>query len=93
MGGEGSLDLLLGCLCFIGWGHHQYKDDPYFAVWTQVAITQVFCLGLNKRPAAHEPPRTKVEMRAVLGVFLLSSLFVVILPPPRPPPIRTYQVS
>ncbi|KAJ5648060.1 hypothetical protein N7490_004432 [Penicillium lividum] len=85
-----NLDLLLGLLTFIAWGHDNLLQGTAARVsrFTQLAMTLVFSLRLNK-PAPQEsnmlpmdkpcsssdvPARTLEERRAILGCFVLSSI-------------------
>ncbi|KAJ5692059.1 hypothetical protein N7462_001482 [Penicillium macrosclerotiorum] len=78
---EKSLDLLLGLLAFVGWANYQVHSKPFLAVFTQLAVSLVFDLGLNK-PLPDEASmafgpkqcRTMEERRAVLGCFLVTSV-------------------
>ncbi|RDW65074.1 hypothetical protein BP6252_10725 [Coleophoma cylindrospora] len=85
---EKNIDLLLGLLVFIGWAHCQLQSKPFLTVFTQLAMSVVFELGLNN-PVPKDPqimpymkekcrkplsPRTIEERRAVLGCFLVSSI-------------------
>jgi hypothetical protein len=72
-------------------GHFQFYAKPFLAAFTQLAMSLVFDLGLNKpvlkdmhpvpclkdktcsRPSG---PRTMDERRAVLGCFLITSMYV-----------------
>ncbi|KAI0104437.1 hypothetical protein F4814DRAFT_452551 [Daldinia grandis] len=83
-----SLDLLLGLLAFIGWATYQVQREPFLTLFTQLAISLVFDLGLTK-PVLKDPeltlcwnkkysrpaiPRTMEERRAVLSCFLITSI-------------------
>ncbi|KAF2257907.1 hypothetical protein CC78DRAFT_425554, partial [Lojkania enalia] len=52
-GSEKSLDVLLGIICYLGWFHYHKKDDFFLSMWTQIAISMTFSLGLHK--SAPEP--------------------------------------
>lgn len=68
--------------------NYQVHNKPFLAVFTQLAISLVFDLGLNK-PVPEETsrtsnlhkvsrpstPRTMEERRAVLGCFLVTSMY------------------
>ena len=85
-----KIDLLLGLLIFLAWGHNQIlnSNPAQLARFTQLATTMVFDLRLNKPPqeesnmlpvsqspfAANKQPRSLEERRAVLGCFVLSSM-------------------
>ncbi|KAH7146766.1 hypothetical protein B0J13DRAFT_317502 [Dactylonectria estremocensis] len=85
---ERSIEGLLGLLVCIAWGNLQVHRRPFLTLFTQLAISIVFNLGLNVRPPSglderanyrfHKPwvsgSRTMEERRAVLGVYLLSSI-------------------
>ncbi|KAI9681082.1 MAG: hypothetical protein M1822_007156 [Bathelium mastoideum] len=85
---ERNIDLLLGLLVFIGWAHYQTTSKPFLSVFTQLAMSLVFDLGLNKpipkdmqiMPCVKEKywkpstSRTMEERRAVLGCFLITSI-------------------
>ncbi|KAI1766320.1 hypothetical protein GGR53DRAFT_487022 [Hypoxylon sp. FL1150] len=100
--GEKNIDLLLGLLTFLAWAHYQAHYMSLITDLTQLAMSIVFDLGLNKaareprghisfktatknKPASERPttppqkPKTSEERRAVLGCFLLSSLFACTL--------------
>ncbi|KAL9623477.1 MAG: hypothetical protein Q9160_002157 [Pyrenula sp. 1 TL-2023] len=82
------IDLLLGLLAFIGWSNYQQHSRPFLAVFTQLSVSLVFDLGLNKPVPKDAPmmlcvdqkhlkpttPRTMEERRAVLGCFLITSI-------------------
>lgn len=88
-----NIDLLLGLLIFLAWGHNQLlnSNPAQLARFTQLATTLVFDLRLNKPPSeesnmlpisqcAFTPkgqPRSLEEKRAVLGCFVLSSMYVL----------------
>jgi len=72
-------------------------DKPFLSVLTQLAISLVFDLGLNKRPfrdpdvmfnfkpngcpkPSPSTVRTMEERRAVLGCFLITSMYIHIFP-------------
>ncbi|KAE9369122.1 hypothetical protein N431DRAFT_412898 [Stipitochalara longipes BDJ] len=83
-----NLELLLGILIFIGWCHYQVYSKPFLSVFTQLAASLVYDLGLNRPvpkdtqalPCLKEKffkpttPRTMEERRAVLGCFLITSI-------------------
>ncbi|KAI1779151.1 hypothetical protein F4818DRAFT_403499 [Hypoxylon cercidicola] len=100
--GEKNIDLLLGLLTFLAWAHYQIRYMSLITDLTQLAMSLVFDLSLNKtvgeprgpisfkratkdKPASERPttpprkPKTFEERRAVLGCFLLSSLFACTL--------------
>ncbi|KAJ5993229.1 hypothetical protein N7451_008953 [Penicillium sp. IBT 35674x] len=85
-----DLDLLLGLLTFIAWGHDNLLNGTSARVsrFSHLAMTLVFSLRLNK-PSPHEsnmlplektcfdtvgPARNLEERRAVLGCFVVSSV-------------------
>ncbi|CAD6586535.1 MAG: hypothetical protein ASARMPREDX12_002379 [Alectoria sarmentosa] len=92
--GKVNLDLLLGALTFVAWGHYHNNEKPIITQVIQLAMALVADLGLNK-PPLKEPTqmmlnfdargcpikpfspstRTMEERRAVLGCFLLSSVY------------------
>lgn len=94
-----TLDLLLGLLTFLAWGHDHLLHGAATSLsrFTQLAMTLVFHLRLNK-PLPDEsnmlpvgsvvgdcalpkgPARSSEERRAVLGCFLMSSMFVLTSP-------------
>lgn len=53
VGCEKSLDLLLGIICYLGWFQFHKKDKTYLVMWTQIAVSMMFELGLNKQPLPH----------------------------------------
>ncbi len=84
-----NIDLLLGLLVFLVWGHNQLltSNPAQLARFTQLATTLVFDLRLNKTPSEEanmlrdsqcldpiKAPRSLEEKRAVLGCFVLSSM-------------------
>ncbi|KAB8261634.1 hypothetical protein BDV32DRAFT_148280 [Aspergillus pseudonomiae] len=84
-----SIDLLLGLLTFIGWASyqfHQFHPKPFLSVFTHLATSLVFDLGLNKpvqvtpstfnlhQSPKHSTPRTMEERRAALGCYLITSI-------------------
>jgi hypothetical protein len=85
-----NIDLLLGLLIFLAWGHNQLlnSNPAQLARFTQLATTLVFDLRLNKPPSDESNmlpisqcvnpskglPRSLEEKRAVLGCFVLSSM-------------------
>ena len=86
---EKTIDLLLGLVTFLGWiSYHVHK--PSLSLFTRLATSLVFDLGLNqpihrylppaaciapiKYPAPRTAPRTTEERRAVLGCFLITSM-------------------
>ncbi|KAK9243068.1 hypothetical protein V1506DRAFT_494407 [Lipomyces tetrasporus] len=86
---EKNIDLLLGLLTFIGWANYQVHTKPFLALFTQLAVSLVFDLRLNKpvpedtsvmSSSLHQKfvrfsaPRTMEERRAVLGCFLVTSI-------------------
>ena len=97
-----NLDLLLGLLTFLAWGHDNllHGTPASLSRFTQLAMTLVFDLRLNKPlvdesnmlpvgtlpwncPTSRVPARSLEERRAVLGCFVMSSMFVSA--PPRLP--------
>lgn len=101
-----DIDLLLGVLIFLAWGHdHLLHGTPAsLSRFTQLAMTLVFDLRLNKplpddsnmlpvgtmngdRTAPRSPTRSLEERRAVLGCFVMSSMWVPVAIYPRP--VRT----
>jgi hypothetical protein len=94
--GAVDVDLLLGLLIFLAWGHDHllHSTAATLSRFTQLAMTLVFDLRLNK-PLPDEsnmlpvgslngtdctsprgPARSLEERRAVLGCFMMSSMFV-----------------
>ncbi|KAH8125990.1 hypothetical protein LI328DRAFT_166834 [Trichoderma asperelloides] len=85
---EKSLDLLLGLLCCLSWGNLQVQLRPFTSLFTQLAVSLIFDLGLNKTPPKDvhaqsdyrfhksqvRPVRSMEERRAVLGCFVASSV-------------------
>ncbi|KAH8880231.1 hypothetical protein GQ53DRAFT_891661 [Thozetella sp. PMI_491] len=78
-----SLDLLLACLCYLGWLHHNTKDNAHLRVWTQLAMTIAVELRLAQSPAsspnhATYTPTVNIfdEQRALLSTYILSSMLV-----------------
>ncbi|KAI9703448.1 MAG: hypothetical protein M1820_005921 [Bogoriella megaspora] len=84
-----KLDILQGLLVYIGWTNQNTKEKPTLAVLTQLAVSVVFDLGLNRHipteiSAMHtcikgggipiSLVRTMEERRAVLGCYLLTSV-------------------
>ncbi|KAJ5785555.1 uncharacterized protein N7503_010767 [Penicillium pulvis] len=85
-----DLDLLLGLLTFIAWGHDNLLNGTSARVsrFSHLAMTLVFSLRLNKPPPQESnmlplektssntdnPARTLEERRAVLGCFVVSSV-------------------
>ncbi|KAJ5947193.1 hypothetical protein N7466_000208 [Penicillium verhagenii] len=85
-----NLDLLLGLLTFIAWGHDSLLHGTAARVsrFAHLAMTLTFSLRLNKPPPAdsnmlpmdkprsiaENPQRTPEERRAVLGCFYMSSI-------------------
>ncbi|KAJ9139136.1 MFS multidrug transporter [Pleurostoma richardsiae] len=84
-----GIDLLLGLLVCIAWGNFQVKKRPFFTLFTQLASSIVFDLGLNETvptgPSGKgskyrfhkpwlSPTRTMEERRAVLGCWFISSV-------------------
>ncbi|RJE26156.1 hypothetical protein PHISCL_01506 [Aspergillus sclerotialis] len=49
MEGERSMDLLLGLLCFIGWGHFRFSMGPLLTVLSHLCISLTLDLELQKR--------------------------------------------
>ncbi|KAF2726468.1 hypothetical protein EJ04DRAFT_530247 [Polyplosphaeria fusca] len=78
VGCEKSLDLLLGIICYMGWFQFHKKDKTYLVMWTQIAVSMMFELGLNKQPLSFP------EMQDNGGQF--SSTLTHF--PPRMPPYR-----
>ncbi|KAJ5166801.1 phosphoketolase 1 [Penicillium canariense] len=88
-----NIDLLLGLLTFLAWGHNQLlnSNPAQLARYTQLATTLVFDLRLNKPPVEESNmlsisqnllsskglTRSLEEKRAVLGCFVLSSIVSV----------------
>ncbi|OIW24686.1 hypothetical protein CONLIGDRAFT_584386, partial [Coniochaeta ligniaria NRRL 30616] len=86
---EKSIDILQGMIIFLAWSQYHKKDRPYLAVFTQIALSQVYDLGLNKlpgdptafacfKPNAFNPylvhkERTMEDRRTVLACFYISS--------------------
>lgn len=52
--GKSNIDLLLGVLVFVAWGHYHIHDKPVMIQSTQLAMALVGNLGLNK-PPLNEP--------------------------------------
>lgn len=48
--GKNSIDLLLGLLVFVAWGHYHIHDKPIISQATQLAMALLGNLGLNKPP-------------------------------------------
>ncbi|PMD42861.1 hypothetical protein L207DRAFT_486635 [Hyaloscypha variabilis F] len=83
-----NLEFLLGILIFIAWSHYQVNSKPFLSVFTQLAASLVYDLGLNmpvpkdiqiipclkERFMKPTTPRTMEERRAVLGCFLITSI-------------------
>ncbi|OTB10379.1 hypothetical protein K445DRAFT_253890 [Daldinia sp. EC12] len=83
-----NIDILLGLLAFIGWGNYQIQREPFLTLFTQLAVSLVFDLGLtkpvpgdpelticgNRKYARSATHRTMEERRAVLGCFLATSI-------------------
>ncbi|KAJ5672230.1 hypothetical protein N7507_001357 [Penicillium longicatenatum] len=85
-----NLDLLLGLLTFIAWGHENLLHGTPARVsrYSHLAMTLVFSLRLNKPPPLESnmlpmdksssdtdcSARTLEERRAVLGCFIMSSI-------------------
>ena len=87
-----NIDLLLGLLTFLAWGHDHllHGTAARLSRFTQLAMSLVFDLRLNK-PLPDDPnmlpvgghcvvpnglARSLEERRAVLGCFVMSSTFV-----------------
>lgn len=86
-----SIDLLIRLLAYVGWINYQVQSRPSLSVFTQLATSLVFEVGLNK-PLPEDPQvslcinsqnhpksptvRTMEERRAVLGCFLITSMSV-----------------
>lgn len=94
--GSVTVDLLLGLLAFLAWGHDYilHSSPSSLSRFTQLAMAIVFELRLNK-PLPEEsnmlpgfgqsqkcstesrcPARSLEEIRAVLGCFMISSVYV-----------------
>ncbi|EFQ25228.1 uncharacterized protein GLRG_00372 [Colletotrichum graminicola M1.001] len=85
---ERNLELLQGLLVCIAWGNFQVHQRPFLTLFTQLANTIVFDLGLNQPPqiipeamlrlTIHRPwvsgTRTVEEQRAVVACYYLSSI-------------------
>ncbi|KAK1966081.1 hypothetical protein LY78DRAFT_693024 [Colletotrichum sublineola] len=85
---ERNLELLQGLLVCIAWGDFQIHQRPFLTLFTQLANTIVFDLGLNQPPRTipeamlrltiHRPwvsaTRTVEEQRAVVACHYLSSI-------------------
>ena len=84
-----DLDLLQGLLAYIAWVNPSMREKPTLAVLTQLAMSVVFDLGLNRHiptdaSALHNCikqgglpislNRTMEERRAVLSCFVISSV-------------------
>jgi hypothetical protein len=94
--GAVNIDLLLGLLTFLAWGHDHLLHGTAVRLsrFTQLAMTLVFDLRLNKPlpddsnmlPVGGDcstprgPTRSLEERRAVLGCFVMSSMFVPAAP-------------
>jgi hypothetical protein len=50
VGYEKSLDLLLGIICYMSWFQFHKRDKAYLVMWTQLAVSMMFELSLNKQP-------------------------------------------
>ncbi|KAJ5682236.1 phosphoketolase 1 [Penicillium macrosclerotiorum] len=89
-----NIDLLLGLLTFIAWGHDQLLNGAPALLprLTQLALTLVFDLRLNKSPQedsnmlpvgnestmnSDDPIQSLEGKRAVLGCFVISSIVSV----------------
>ncbi|KAI9650910.1 hypothetical protein NHQ30_000945 [Ciborinia camelliae] len=46
--GKRNLDLLLGLVCFLGWGQYQIRTAPFMTLFTHLIITLVIDLELHK---------------------------------------------
>ncbi|KAF5519364.1 Heterokaryon incompatibility protein 6, OR allele [Colletotrichum aenigma] len=85
---ERSLELLQGLLICIAWGNFQVHQRPFLTLFTQLANTVVFDLGLNQPPQTipeamlrltiHRPwlsaTHTVEEQRALIASYYLSSI-------------------
>ncbi|KAF4422623.1 Heterokaryon incompatibility protein 6 [Colletotrichum fructicola] len=85
---ERSLELLQGLLICIAWGNFQVHQRPFLTLFTQLANTVVFDMGLNQPPQTipeamlrltiHRPwlsaTHTVEEQRAVIACYYLSSI-------------------
>lgn len=96
--GAVNIDLLLGLLTFLAWGHDHllHRTAAKVSRFTQLAMTLVFDLRLNKPlpddsnmlpiggnyTTSRGPTRSLEERRAVLGCFVMSSMFVLAAPCP-----------
>ncbi|KAL4780056.1 hypothetical protein BJX76DRAFT_361179 [Aspergillus varians] len=85
-----NIDLLLGLLTFLAWGHDHllHGTAARLSRFTQLAMSLVYDLRLNKPPpedpnmlpvggnclVPNGPTRSLEERRAVLGCFVMSSI-------------------
>ncbi|KAF2103661.1 hypothetical protein NA57DRAFT_50533 [Rhizodiscina lignyota] len=85
-----TLDLLLGILVFTSWTHYFTYGRGNMTVDLQLAVAVAYDLGLNKPAAipptmmhysdqgcpkySNPPQRTMEERRAIIGLFLLTSV-------------------
>ncbi|KAI1394270.1 uncharacterized protein F4822DRAFT_424749 [Hypoxylon trugodes] len=88
IGSAKNMDLLLGLLAFIGWASYQIQSEPFLTLFTQLAVSLVFDLGLTKPTSGENQVtpcgtqkypkltthRTMEERRAVLACFLITSI-------------------
>ncbi|CAD6451181.1 a050582f-3851-4c7e-a574-b40de4d79dac [Sclerotinia trifoliorum] len=58
--GKRNLDLLLGLVCFVGWGQYQIRTAPFMTLFSNLIVTLVLDLELHK-------PTTE-EASHILGV-------------------------
>ncbi|KAK9481549.1 hypothetical protein V1527DRAFT_455903 [Lipomyces starkeyi] len=86
--GERHLDLLMGLLCFVGWGQYQVYAGPLLTVFSHLCVSLTLDLELHK-PAPKESratsctthpkiqvpeTRTMEHRRLALACYLLSSI-------------------
>ncbi|KAB5566099.1 hypothetical protein GE09DRAFT_1218375 [Coniochaeta sp. 2T2.1] len=85
---EKNLDLLQGMVIFLSWSQYHKKDKPYLAIFSQIAISQVYDLQLNKlqgdpgfncfKPSTfnqymYPRPRTMEDRRTVVACWYITS--------------------
>ncbi|KAK9319612.1 hypothetical protein V1517DRAFT_310580 [Lipomyces orientalis] len=86
--GERHLDLIMGLLCFVGWGQYQVYGGPLLTVFSHLCISLTLDMELHK-PAPKESraaacaihtkiqvpeTRTMEHRRLALACYLLSSI-------------------
>ncbi|KAJ9165814.1 Transcriptional regulator WAR1 [Coniochaeta hoffmannii] len=86
---EKSIDLLQGMVIFLAWSHYHKKDRPYLAIFSQLALSLVYDLSLNKFPGSPSAfacfkettfnhylfprPKTMEDRRTVLACWYITS--------------------